>query len=312
MREKQKNFISCVVYLHNEANTIERFLETTVQVLKDNFEKYEIICVNDASDDETVDKLKEYLKKEDSIKSISLVNMSYFQGIEVAMNAGRDLAVGDFVFEFDMVSVDYDADLIMKIYYKALEGYDIVAATPKYFIPLSSKLFYAVYNWGNKASMKLRQERFRFVSRRAINRVNQLNTYIPYRKATYVKCGLRFISIDYDNKRGEHRNRNKQERGSRNLLAFDSFIIFTDILERISLLLCVAFLIAMLVMAGYVIWSVFSAVRPVEGWMSIMGLISFGFFGVFLLLTLILKYLSVVLNISFKKQRYVIEGVEKL
>ena len=30
------------------------------------------------------------------------------------------------------------------------------------------------------------------------------------------------------------------------------------------------------------------------------------------MLTLIFKYLSVILNMSFKRQRYVIEGVEKL
>mgnify|MGYP006874757964 FL=1 len=68
----------------------------------------------------------------------------------------------------------------------------------------------------------------------------------------------------------------------------------------------------MIIMALYVVWSLFSEVRPVEGWMSTIGLVSFGFFGLFLLLTLILKYLSVILNLIFKKQRYVISGIEKL
>jgi len=95
-------------------------------------------------------------------------------------------------------------------------------------------------------------------------------------------------------------------------LAFDSFIIFTDILEKLSLILCGLFLLVMLVMAGYVVWSVFSEIRPVEGWMSTFGLISFGFFGLFLMLTLILKYLSVILNLQFRRQRYIISGIEKL
>ena len=43
-----------------------------------------------------------------------------------------------------------------------------------------------------------------------------------------------------------------------------------------------------------------------------MMLMSFGFFMMSVLLTVILKYLSVLLNMSFRKQRYVIEGVEKL
>ena len=68
----------------------------------------------------------------------------------------------------------------------------------------------------------------------------------------------------------------------------------------------------LLVMFGWIIYSIFSKVRPVEGWMSLMALISFGFFMVSVMLTLILKYLSVILNMSFKRQRYVVEGVEKL
>ena len=110
----------------------------------------------------------------------------------------------------------------------------------------------------------------------------------------------------------EHRGANSQERDSRSGLAFDSLIIFTDILEKISLILCGFFLVAMVAMVGYVIWSVLSGIPAVEGWMSTFGLISFGFFGLFLLLTLILKYLSVILNLQFRRQRYVISGIEKL
>ena len=37
-----------------------------------------------------------------------------------------------------------------------------------------------------------------------------------------------------------------------------------------------------------------------------------GFFGVFALLTIILKYLSVILNLIFKRQRYLIADIEKV
>ena len=43
-----------------------------------------------------------------------------------------------------------------------------------------------------------------------------------------------------------------------------------------------------------------------------MTVMSIGFFMLSLLLTLIFKYLSIILNLGFKKQRYVVEGVEKL
>lgn len=309
---KQKNFVSCVVYMHNAEKEINSFMTMLHQVIKEEFENYEIICVDDASCDSTVEVLQNYVSKAEKIDAVSVVKMSYYQGQEAAMNAGRDLAVGDFIFEFDSVEMDYDESLIMELYAKALEGYDIVAAVPRNNVSLSSKLFYYIYNRANKSANKLQQERFRVISRRAVNRVNQLNSYVPYRKAMYVNCGLMMESIYYESKHKATKGRSAQEKMSRSDLAFDSFIIFTDVLEKISIGLCVFFLMVMIIMALYVVWSLFSEVRPVEGWMSTIGLVSFGFFGLFLLLTLILKYLSVILNLIFKKQRYVISGIEKL
>ncbi len=312
MNTKQKNFISCVVYLHNEEERLVSFLDVLKQTMEKHFEKYEIICVDDASEDGTAEVLQKYVSESDKMKPVSLIRMSYYQGIEASMNAGRDLAVGDFVYEFDYAFVDYEPELIYQIYEKSLEGYDVVAAAPEKYIPFSSKLFYAVYNWGNKTANKLQQERFRLVSRRAINRVGQMNSYVPYRKVMYVNCGLKMATVCYENMQTERRNRNVQEKESRNDLAFDSFIIFTRVLEKISMGLCGVFLLVMIVMAGNVVFSLFSDEKPVEGWMSTFGLMAFGFFGLFLLMTLILKYLSVILNLVFKKQRYVISGIDKL
>ncbi len=310
---KQKNFVSCVVYLHNAEKEIRSFMEMLYNgFLKKHFENFEIICADDFSDDKTVEKLKEFVQGMDRSDAVSLIHMSYYQGQEAAMNAGRDLAVGDYIFEFDSVEQDYDETLIYALYERALEGYDIVSAAPKNHVSLSSRLFYRVYNRVSRAPGKLQQERFRVISRRAVNRIHQMNTYIPYRKAMYVKCGLRMSAIPYQSIRKPGRERSAQEKNSRNGLALDSFIIFTDVVERISFVLCMFFLLVMIGMVFYVVWSVFSEVRPVEGWMSTVGLMSFGFFGIFLLLTLILKYLSVILNLLFKKQRYLVSEIEKL
>ena len=82
--------------------------------------------------------------------------------------------------------------------------------------------------------------------------------------------------------------------------------------EKFSMLISSILFAVMVIMFGWIVYSIFSTVRPVEGWMSLMTLISFGFFMMSVVLTLIFKYLSVILNMSFKRQRYVIEGVEKL
>lgn len=312
MSEREKNFVSCVIYLHNDEDLVKDFLEKVCCVMRENFEKYEIVCVNDGCVDGTIGQIQNYLEESQDSHMLSLINLSYYQGVEAAMNAGRDLAVGDFLFEFDSCLVDYDPKLIMQVYERALEGNDVVAAAPMYHVPLSSRMFYLIYNWGSHTRGKLRQERFRIISRRAVNRVNQLNAYIPYRKALYVNCGLKMDTILYDNKGHKPKLRNREEWGSRSNLAFDTIIIFTDVLERISLFFSVIFFAVLIYMFGNLLYSYFGKDKPVEGWLSTVGLMSIGFFMLFVMLTLIFKYLSVILNMSFRKQRYVVEGVEKL
>ena len=188
---KEKNFVSCVLYLHNDGAHIRDFLNTVCGTMEEHFEKYEIVCVNDCCMDNTIEEIHQFLEESSGNHVVSMINLSFYQGVEMAMNAGRDLAVGDFLFEFDRCLPDFEPSLIMDVYYRALEGYDVVAAAPRRDVALTSRLFYAVYNLGSRNTHKLRQERFRIISRRAVNRVNQMNAYIPYRKAMYMNCGLR-------------------------------------------------------------------------------------------------------------------------
>lgn len=311
-KAKEKNFVSCVIYLHNDGQAVKNFLGQVCHVMKENFEKYEIICVNDGCTDDTILQARDFLDDKEAAAVVSLINLSYYQGVEAAMNAGRDLAVGDFLFEFDSCLMDFEESLIMDVYNRSLTGYDVVAAAPLHHVALSSRLFYLIYNWGSHYKGKIRQERFRIVSRRAINRVSQMNVYTPYRKALYANCGLKMDTILYDNKSCPRKLQNKEERGKRSGLAFDSIIIFTNVLEKISMILSIGFMAMMLFAIGNIVYTIFSEVKPVEGWLSTVGLMSVGFFMLFVMLTMIFKYLSVILNMMFRRQRYVIEGVEKL
>ena len=95
-------------------------------------------------------------------------------------------------------------------------------------------------------------------------------------------------------------------------MALDSFIYFTNVLERVSMILCGVFLVFSVGMGVYLIIDAFNGQKLVEGWLSTMGFLALGFFGVFALLTIILKYLSVILNLIFKQQRYLIADIEKV
>lgn len=310
--KKEKKFISLVVYLHNVEDYIKYFLETVIPVCESSFQDFEIVCVDDACTDDTVEKLKEYLKAYQVKAMVNIIHMSFFQGVESAMNAGRDTAIGDFVYEFDNVFVDYKPDMILRVYEKMLEGNDIVAASSKGTMQLTSRIFYSLYNLTNHLSSKIGPETFRIISRRAINRIKSMGQYIPYRKAVYSNCGLDMATLYYEREDDVKKVKNKTVTSERTSLAFDSFIYFTNVLERVSMIICAVFLLITIGVGIYIIVDVFNESKPVEGWISTMGFLAFGFFGVFALLTIILKYLSVVLNLIFKKQRYLIADIEKV
>ena len=312
VNKKEKKFISLVVYLRDAAPYLKYFLDTVISVCEENFEQYELVCVDDACQDGTVEALKEYVESRQLKVMVNMVHMSFFQGLESAMNAGRDMAIGDFVYEFDDIFVDYDKSVLLDVYRKLLEGSDIVAASSKGKLRLTSKVFYSLYNNTSKGNGRIGPETFRIVSRRAINRIKSMGQYIPYRKAVYMNCGLKADTIFYDSKDVNVRIKNKTVASERTALAFDSFIYFTNVLERISAIICGGFLLVTVGMGVYIISNIFNSTRPVEGWLSTMGFLALGFFGVFALLTIILKYLSVLLNLIFKQQRYLVSDIEKV
>lgn len=306
---KEKNFISAVVYAHNNGDTVGGFLSEIHGVLSENYEKFEIICVNDASTDNTVEMIK---RVSSSISDcvLSIVNMSYYQGVEISMNAGVDLAIGDFVFEFDTTLRDYDLSLIKKVYDRSLAGYDIVSAgnSKRKF---GSKLFYGIYNRNSGTHNKLTTESFRILSRRAINRVHSMSKTLPYRKALYSNCGLKVDTIIYDPCEICGIKRSKQQKKLREKTAMDTLILFTDIAYKVSIWFTLLMMTATVVTGIYVI-TVFALGQPVPGFTPIMLVMTGSFFGVFAILAIIIKYLSLLVDLVFKRQKYIIESIEKI
>lgn len=312
MSTKDSKFVSAVIYLHNEEEHVLPFLTMLSEVLDSYFGKYELIFVNDASSDGSVARIYDFVENCELVGDmVSIVQMSHPQGLEASMNAGRDAAIGDFVFEFDDLYVDYDPELLYEIYQHSLKGYDIVSAGSDAKMKWTSRLFYRIYNLASKSDVEIGPETFRILTRRAINRVKTIGQYIPYRKAVYMNCGLKTDTIRYhstDTRGTLTKHFNRMERTS---LALDSFIYFTDLLEKVSQIISCVFIVLTLFVGVDLLIEYFGH-NTVEGWLSIMGFMSFGFMGVFVLLTIILKYISVLLNLEFRKQRYMINGVEKV
>lgn len=310
MANKEKNFISAVIYVHNAEMRIEKFLKTIIEVLEENFEHSEIICVNDYSDDSSVAKIKTISQTATSA-GVSILNMSYFHGVELAMNAGVDLSIGDFVFEFDNTYLEFDKTEIMKIYRHSLEGYDIVSAVPNTKEKFSSRLFYKVFDHFANLSCKMHTETFRILSRRVINRVSSMNKTVPYRKVLYANCGLKTDMVVYSVSNIEKDYIEKKERKYRRTLAVDSLILFTEVGYKISIFMTAAMMLFTIFTLIYSI-AVYLLAHPVAGWTTTILFLSTAFFCLFAILTIIIKYLQLLIELVFKRKNYNFESVEKL
>lgn len=310
MINKEKNFMSAVLYVHNDAVSVGAFLGTVLKVLEEHFEHAEIICVNDYSQDNSVEIIRE-LGRQARSTTVTVLNMSYFHGVETAMNAGMDLAIGDFVLEFDACVPDFAAPVILSVYHKSLEGYDIVSASPDRRQRLTSSIFYRVFNRFTDFSYRLETERFRVLSRRVINRISSMNKSVPYRKAVYANCGLKTANIRYEAADVQTPKEDRAERKYRTDLAVNSMILFTELGYRFAVTMTV------LMMAVAVLVALYSAVvylfsTPVAGWTTTIFFMSFAFFGLFGILTIIIKYLQILVDLVFRRKKYSFESIEKM
>ncbi len=309
MNVKEKNFISIVVYLRNSQNTVQDFLYKVDNLIKEKFEAYEFVLVNDNSEDNTVDKVKEI---EDDINgNIILINVAWKHKLELAMLAGVDLAIGDFVYEFESTIMDYDTNVIWEAYEKAMTGYDIVAVSSDKPLKLTSKLFYSFINKVSYRNLELTTESFRLISRRSLNRILRSKEKLRYRKALYQYAGFESTSIQYKSISSE---RSYEDNGlyEKFGLATDVLIGFSDFGLRISLTLSLIFFIISILVGGYTVYSYLTVKEIAAGWTTIMMFLSISFTGMFFVLAFLSKYMTAILIELQDRPNYTYKSVDRL
>lgn len=308
---KESNFLSAVIYVHDNGQSIYQFLEHINKVLLNNFQHYEILCIDDDCEDQSVSEVRRFAKMNEGV-SISIVHMSFYHGLEKSMNAGIDLSIGDFVLEFDCPVLNFEDSLIMEVYTKSTnEGYDVVNAVPKNATKTSSAIFYRLFNKFSQTQCDIQTDSFRITSRRMINRVKSASITTPYRKVLYAQSGLKQANCMYEPIKGIEVTDTAEARKTKRSLAIDSFVLFTDFAYKGTMFLTIMMLLFAMFAAIYTT-VVFLTQRPQAGWTTTMLFLSVSFFALFAVLTIMLKYLSIIMELIFKKSKYLFEEIEKL
>ncbi len=312
IKEKEINFISAVVYVDELSIDIHNFLRSLISLFENRYKNFEIICVDDYMNNNVIESQIYQAKEETNCKALTIMRMAGRgkKGLEICMTAGRDFAIGDYIFEFDTTYKDYDVSVVTEAYQKILSGYDVVTARSlKQKDPIESRIFYKVFNSCSNLSYELESDRFRVMSRKAVNRAEEFSKISPYRKAVYSACGLNIARIEYNPVPCRETKRPDSAKWE---TASDAIVLFTNVAYRISMFFSIMLSLVMLGFGIYVIIVYIGKNKPVEGWAPMMGMICLGFLVVFILMTIHFKYIEVILSLLFRKQQYIVSSVERL
>lgn len=301
---KDPKVVSIVVRVHNDEQRVASFLRTIDAYFSERFANYEFVVADDQSTDRSAEVVAEVATELHG--SLTLLRLANRHGRELAMVAALERAMGDFLFELEDVHIDYPLEVLGRMYDTALNGYDIVGATPER-LPLRLRLFYWLCNRLSAYEPGLSYEHVRVVSRRAVDAMVQLRERVRYRQVLYRFTGYRQTRVTY-------KGTGRWRFAGRDSLSFalDVLLSFTDAGVRTAHALSVLFLFGA---AGAVVWTVVRSIlsESLPPWWMDMGIMmALGFAGVYLLLGIIGEYLARILSEVRSRPLYTLDKTQSL
>jgi glycosyltransferase involved in cell wall biosynthesis len=192
--------LSIVVPVFNEEEAIDIFIKSIKEHLSYNSISYEIVFVNDGSQDATLNAALALQAREPFIK---VVNLSRNFGKEAAMSAGLEYAKGDAVIVMD-VDLQEPPELIPQMIAKWREGYDVVYGkrvcrqTDSLFKRLTAGLFYKGFN--KIADFKIPADvgDFRLMDRAVVDALNALPERVRFMKGLFAWVGFKTYALEFE------------------------------------------------------------------------------------------------------------------
>jgi len=192
--------LSVVIPCKNEADNLDPLFERLRLTLDPLGIPYEIICVNDGSQDDTLEKLIAFHRQDPRIK---VVNLSRCFGKEIALTAGLDYASGRAVVPIDADLQD-PPELIPEMLQLWRQGYQVVYAVRRsrrgesWLKRLTANGFYWVIDQLSQVPIPRNTGDFRLLDRQVVDAIKQLRERTRFMKGIFAWVGYRQTAIFYD------------------------------------------------------------------------------------------------------------------
>lgn len=193
--------LSVVAPVFNEAGGLLAFHRRLIAALENTGEVFEVIYVDDGSEDQSLQVLKQFHASD---ARISVIRFSRNFGKEQAMTAGLRASLGDAVVVIDS-DLQHPPEAIPEMLRAMREhGVDLVNMRRRsrrdesLLKRVAARTFYKLINHLSDVPIPADVGDFRLLSRRAVDALNRLDERNRFMKGLFAWIGFRQVTLDYD------------------------------------------------------------------------------------------------------------------
>ncbi len=200
MDRKYSCDVSIIVPMYNESDVIDSFFIEIKKIMDSlNNYSYEIICVDDGSNDDTLSILKKYSSADSRIKIISF-SRNFHK--EAAITAGFNNCSGKCSILID-ADLQHPVDLIPQFLDEYEKGNDIVfgiknnRSCDNFFKRFTAGIFYKIYNKLLNKNMPKNASDFILLDRKVIDTFNTYKEKNRFTRGLIYSLGFKTSRIEY-------------------------------------------------------------------------------------------------------------------
>jgi len=190
---------SIVVPIYNESGNIEKLYARINEVMTSTGDTWEMICINDGSRDDSLEKLAALSVQDPRIK---VINFARNFGHQTAVTAGMDYTRGQAVIVIDADLQD-PPEVILELIAKWKEGYQVVYAQRETrtgesaFKLLTAKIFYRLIYRIADIDIPLDTGDFRLMDRRVVDAVSFMREHNRFIRGMTSWVGFKQTGVKY-------------------------------------------------------------------------------------------------------------------
>ena len=193
-------FASIVLPAHNETSNIVPIYQSLTKILgKEALSTFEIIFVDDGSDDNTAE-IVEALSQEDT--RVKLIQLFRNFGHQNALTAGMAHASGDIIITMDS-DLQHPPEIIKEMLAKYKEGNDVVYTVRRgnqkgTLKNIASSLFYVLFNKLTSINISSNSSDFRLMSKKVADCLNTMREKNRFLRGMTPWIGGHSAVVEYD------------------------------------------------------------------------------------------------------------------